>query len=338
MHTDARYGVATEKDPTFGGEAVVLRDRLAGSQVRVLPRYGNNLISFVAGLPGGPLEVMLNPGPEDRTPNPVRFGTPILFPFPNRVRDATYTFEGRRYHLEVTSPEGHHLHGLVRARPWQVVEAKATLTGAYVKSVFDAGAFRDILRQVPSCFTLSVTYTLAGNTVRVQAEAQNTGRRNLPFGFGLHPYFRLPLTAAARPYDCQICVPAARLWRLDHAKMPTGVVEAVPPDLDFRACRRMGDAELDHVFTGLSRAKGLATCRLLDPVAQAELGVRFGPEFPVVVVYAPASRPTVCFEPYTCTTNAINLAAQTANSGLLVLAPGQVWRGTVEFTVMALGA
>jgi aldose 1-epimerase len=252
------------------------------------------------------------------------------------VRNATYSFEGRCYRLEVTSPEGHHLHGLVRQRPWQVVEAKATLTGATVKSVFDASRLRDVLRQLPSCFSLSVTYTLSGNTIRMTAEAQNTGVQNLPMGFGLHPYFRLPLAPEARPYDCTVCVPAGRLWRLDHAKIPTGLVETVPPELDFRECHRMGDAELDHVFTAIGRDKGLATCRLVDHTAKAELRVRFGPEFPVVVVFAPAERPTVCFEPYTCTTNAVNLASQFANTGLVVLKPGAIWRGTVDFAVTEL--
>ena len=178
-----------------------------------------------------------------------------------------------------------------------------------------------------------MTYYLKGNAVRVTAEARNVGTRAMPMGFGLHPFLRLPLNAAGRPYDCRICVPASRLWVLDRAKMPTGRVEAVPPDLDFRVCREVGEAELDHLYTGLKRERGFTVCRLHDRLAAADLSVRFGPEFSSLVVYAPADRPTVCFEPYSCVTNAINLANPEADTGLVILKAGDVWRGSVELAI-----
>ncbi|MHB1006998.1 MAG: aldose epimerase family protein [Chloroflexota bacterium] len=328
-----RYTVITERDPTFGVEAFVLHDLQTGSRARVLPSLGNNLMGFAPVLAAGPLEVMLVPATRDGAVGHSSYGSPILFPFPNRIRLARYTFEGRAYQMEINTPEGHHIHGLVRSRPWRVLEATGTPTGAMLRAVFAAADHPDVLRQVPAPFTLAVTYYLKANTLRLTAEARNVGTRAMPMGFGVHPYFRLPLNAAGRPYDCSICVPASRLWVLDHAKMPTGRIEAVPPDLDYRVCRAVGEAELDHVYTGLKRERGSTVCRLHDGLAAADLSVRFGPEFSSVVVYAPADRPTLCFEPYTCVTNAVNLANSQAETGLVILKPGDVWRGGVEYAV-----
>jgi len=333
MPAGGRYTVDSERDPCFGIEAYVLRDEVVGSLARVLPALGNTLVSFTAGLHGGQLEVMLTPDPEEQMPRVTRYGSPLLFPFPNRVRDATYAFKGRCYQLEVNTPEGHHIHGFVRNRPWRVKEATADGRGARLTCAFISGAYPDVLRQYPFPFVLLVTYTLAGNTLRLSATARNVGTGALPMGFGIHPYFRLPLAKDGRPCDARIQVPAARLWTLGHDKLPLGGTQPVPSDLDYRTLRPVGDAELDHLYGGLIRQGGQAVCRLLDPTARAELSVRFGPEFPYLVVFAPAERPTVCFEPYSCITDAINLAEHEANTGLVTLLPGQEWHGAIEFAV-----
>ena len=336
MTESERFTVTVEQDGTFGVPAYVLRDHAAGSRARVLPALGNSLTSFVVALPDRELEVMLRPQPEDRSPRPTHYGNPILFPFPNRVRKGVFRFQGHTYRLDVNTAEGHHNHGLVRDRAWQVEQASATPRGALVRSSFQGERSADVMRQFPFPFTLSVAYTLRGNALRFDAAVRNTGSRAMPMGLGIHPYFRLPLYAGGRPTDCRLQIPAARLWALDGEKLPTGRVEAVPPALDFRVPRRMSEAELDHVFSDLVRVEEVATCRLQDQLAGAEVLVRFGPEFPFLVVYAPADRPTLCFEPYTCLTDAANLAERGVASGLTVLPAGGSWRGSVLFAVSAL--
>lgn len=336
MESSTRYAVEVEKDPVYGVDAYLLRDHHVGSLARVLPALGNNLMGFAAGLPGRRLEVMLSPCPEEGVPRPTRFGNPLLFPFPNRVRKGTFKFQGHTYHLEPNTPEGHHIHGLVRDRPWQVQQATATPHGAVLRSRFAGERFSDVMRQYPFPFLLTATYILHGNTLCLDVVAKNTGSRPLPMGFGIHPYFRLPLAEGGRPNVCRVQVPARRLWVLDAENLPTGRTEAVPPDLDFRSPRELGEAELDHVYTDIERNSGIASCRLQDPQARAELTVRFGAEFPHVVLFAPAERPTFCFEPYTCITDAPNMAAAGIDAGLVVLAPGESWRGGVAFEVAEL--
>ena len=47
----------------------------------------------------------------------------VLIPWPNRIEDGTYEFDGERHQLSLTEPEHRNaIHGLVRGEPWTVAE------------------------------------------------------------------------------------------------------------------------------------------------------------------------------------------------------------------------
>ena len=52
--------------------------------------------------------------------------------------------------------------------------------------------------------------------------------------------------------------------------------------------------------------------------------------FRELVLYAPDTRPIVCFEPYTCVTNAFNLQNQGIDSGLIRLQSGEKLTGIMK--------
>ena len=64
--------------------------------------------------------------------------------------------------------------------------------------------------------------------------------------------------------------------------------------------------------------------RLLVP------GGRLGVTSFNLVIYTPPNRDSICFEPYTCVTDAINLEAQGVASGWQVLAPGASFRSWID--------
>ena len=53
--------------------------------------------------------------------------------------------------------------------------------------------------------------------------------------------------------------------------------------------------------------------------------MEYGPNYPVAVVYAPAGRGFICFEPMSGVTNAINLGHE-GKFPLQTVAPGAKWR------------
>ena len=84
-----------------GGRTVYsLHDDATGASASVLPAYGFNLFDLRLPLAGELRPVLVaSPDFADHPAHPAGNGTPILFPFPNRIRDGRFTF--RRTHLPV---------------------------------------------------------------------------------------------------------------------------------------------------------------------------------------------------------------------------------------------
>src|SRR5262249_61602073 len=89
----------------------------AGSAVAdVLPFLGFNCVRWDVG--HGP--VFFSEPPDMPNPSPTRSGHPILFPFPNRIRDGRFVFEGREYALPLNdSTKSHAIHGFTPRSQWR---------------------------------------------------------------------------------------------------------------------------------------------------------------------------------------------------------------------------
>src|SRR5690349_10946688 len=96
------YRVSTE---SHGSRTVyTLHDETTGASAAVLPSYGFNLFSLKLPAAGALREVLHSAA--DFAENPsggARYGTPILFPYPNRVRGGHYRYGDRDYQLPVTN-------------------------------------------------------------------------------------------------------------------------------------------------------------------------------------------------------------------------------------------
>ena len=108
----------------------------------------------------------------------------VLAPWPNRLADGTYTFEGITAEAALDEPSARNaIHGLVRWAPWRMVgRAQNQVTMGYE------------LRPSPGypfSLRISVEYRLGRDGLVVVATAENTGSGNLPFGLGFHPYLTL---------------------------------------------------------------------------------------------------------------------------------------------------
>ena len=107
----------------------------------------------------------------------------VLAPWPNRLQDGTYEFEGRRHQLPLSEPEhANAIHGLVRWAAWQARELEP---------------HRVVLGHVlhprpgyPFALELRVAYELSEAGLAVRMTATNVGVGTCPYGSGAHPYVR----------------------------------------------------------------------------------------------------------------------------------------------------
>lgn len=316
-----RYTVTTE---TRGEVAIfTLRDAERASAA-IAPAWGNSCFALQANEP------VLEPVPfEELRQRPTSYGIPILFPFPNRLRDGAFVFRGQRY---VVNPNRH---GFVRDKPWRVLHTGAAAdTGAWITSRFEAAQYATaILQQFPFPFDLDVTYRLHEGTLHMETVAHNTGAHAMPMGFGIHPYFRCPEQGT-------LCVPAGQRWELEDS-LPTGQLVEVEGPYDLRQPRDVTSLALDDIYTDLvADTDGLVRCTLTDQQRRIQTTVAFdATQFPHVVIYTPpAPRQALCIEPYTCPTDGFNLQQRGIESNLIVLQPGETRRFDVLVSTRRLAS
>ncbi|HLV79883.1 MAG TPA: aldose 1-epimerase [Chthonomonadaceae bacterium] len=357
----SRYQTARRYE--HGAEAFRLTDEARHAEAVVYPELGNNCVVFRttpdsnggerSGAALEPVDVFVPPDPiEGLRDVPFTGGLPILFPFPNRVRAGTYTFEGQTYHMDKLLAHGwdrgagQAIHGLVADKAWTVEETLGDDTCAALRCSLQLDAFPDIREQYPFPCRLTVIYRLCEGSLEMHTEVVNTGGGNMPMGFGIHPWFpvalqpgaTLPGALAAIPQErrarAEVRVPADAIWELEHL-MPTGhilPVDTSPDELDLRGFRPLDGLFFDTIYTRARRGPdGWSESSLRDPQTGLELVQAADSGFREWVLYAPKDRPVIALEPYTCTTDAVNLQPRGVGAGLIVLGAGQTWQGDIRF-------
>ena len=311
-------------------EPITLRDAATGASAKILSGLGFNCYSFQPVVGGEAAEVLWSeadfPSGQGK---PSHSGIPILFPFPGRLRGSHLAYEGQTYPLGSDDGRGNAIHGFVLNRPWRIVESLPhRAVGEFHASLDEPG----LIRRWPADFRLTVAYELRGNTLTAEIEVQNPGPGRLPFGLGLHPYFRLPLGAGGQADACRVTVPVAEYWELA-AMLPTG--RRLPADgpRDLAGGMPFRQMQLDDVFTGLSGAAGRCRATIDDPHSGRTLELVFDAAFRECVVYNPPHREAVCIEPYTCVPDAYELQAAGIDTGLRFLQAGEVFQTRFEISL-----
>jgi aldose 1-epimerase len=319
-----------QRENTLGldGRVAVLTD--AKNRLEVWPALGFNAYRWQAN--GFDL---LYRSPQFFTENrPTRSGWPILFPFPNRIRDGQFTWDGKQYQLPIGDPaKKNAIHGFALHHPWRIIDEGAGDGSAWITGEFQASkGAPETLALWPSDYRLRVTYRLFENVLRVEAEADNPGATPLPFGLGYHPYFALAPFGGPQAI---VTVGASKYWQLAES-LPTGTLLDVDEPRDLRHGQSIANLQLDDVMTNLYTAAydqqdniGLVGV-VQHPSAERMLTLWVGDDFRELVLFTPPHREAICLEPYTCTTDAINLTQRGIDAGWRVLEPGERWQGIVE--------
>jgi aldose 1-epimerase len=307
-----------------GRTVYTLRDDSTGALASVLPSYGFNMFDVRLPVDGQAHRVVVASDDfADNPTSPGRNGIPVLFPFPNRICDSKYTYAGKSYQVP-TGGKPMAIHGFAISAKWDVVDQGITDEEAFIVGRFQLSVNApEMLPFWPTDAILTVRYALSGAKLKMTITVENPTDLDLPYGFGIHPYFRIPLTSID-PANGEVILPASKYW-VQEGNLPTGEIRDVEPRIDFRQGQTMAGQKLDDVLTGLSFDGDQCVCRLVDTPSGAVFRLSFDHAFRELVVFTPpfGGGTLIAVEPYTQTTDAINLQAKGVDAGLRILTPGE---------------
>jgi aldose 1-epimerase len=232
----------------------------------------------------------------------------LLVPWPNRIEDGRYEFDGRSFQLPLDEPEHRNaIHGLVRWSHWSIADRTA-----------DSVAFEHVLYPQPGypfALELRVEYSLSEQGLSVRTEATNSGSDSAPYGAGSHPYLAVQQELVD---DVELRVPAATVLLADERGIPVGSGSVTDEGLDFRDSRAVGSIKLDHCFTELER-EGDGRAR----VAVGTTTLWADESYPYLMIFTgdglpDVERRSIAVEPMTCAPNAFR-----SGEGLVQLEPGE---------------
>jgi aldose 1-epimerase len=280
----------------------------AGGQRATIVEVGGGVREYeVDGRP------VLDPYPPDRICDGAH-GAPLI-PWPNRLADGRYAFDGHEYQVPLSEPEKHNaIHGFLRWQPWDAVEGDADRvvmgTRLYPREGY------------PFSLEVRTAYQLGPDGLIVTTTVENVGDRPCPYGHGQHAYLSpgpgliddCTLQLAGRT---RICTDAER-------QLPTGREPVEGTTYDFVRPRPLAATRIDYAFTDLVRdGAGRAWTRLWGADgACAELWVDetylFVETYTGDTLAPDRARRGLGTEPMTCAPNAF-----ASGDGLIRLAPGE---------------
>ena len=265
----------------------------AGDQRATIVEVGGGVRAYAVGerdvLDDYPLDAMCDGA----------HGTPLV-PWPNRLADGRYEFDGVSHQVALTEPQrATAIHGLVRWRSWRAVERTPERVVMGVRLHPQPG--------YPFALDVRVAYLVDESGLNVVTTATNIGELPCPFGCGQHPYLSTGGTLAD---ECKLTLPANTRILSDERGLPAGSEPVAGTAFDFRAERAIGTLEIDSAFADIERDQSdLARVRLVrGDGATAELWADAG--YPFLELYtgdtlaAERRRRGLAVEPMTCPPNA----------------------------------
>ena len=161
------------------------------------------------------------------------------------------------------------------------------------------------------------------NEIQISYTVDNKDDKELPFGFGVHPFFQknsTPLT---------VCVYAKAVMEMSEENYPTEKLKLVEgTSFDLRKAVAVEDLNLDHVYINLNDHP-----QAVIKYPELKISLDASDDFSHLVIYTPQGQNFFCLENQTCSTDAHNLYARgfQKESGLLILSPKMQQSGEIRY-------
>ncbi len=136
----------------------------------------------------------------------------LLLPWPNRIEDGAYSFEGRKLQLPISEVSRNNAnHGLTRWAGWTLEEHAEQAVSLLYRLMAQPG--------YPWTLDLHAVYDLSADGLTVTVTATNMSDSPAPYAQGSHPYLQVGDEAVD---GWELTLPAETRLLTDDRKIPTG--------------------------------------------------------------------------------------------------------------------
>jgi len=225
-----------------------------------------------------------------------------LVPWSNRIGKGGFEQDGVFYPIQLNRlGEPYPIHGDAWLQPWQVHESdranEATLQ--FESCHFGGNPYHYRARQ---------HFALNDNGLTVTLSVTHLGKKPMPYGLGLHPYF-------LRDPDTLLQMHCDGLWLSEADPIPVAHTSTLPATFDYRTAAPLKGPMVDHCFTGWD---GRAT--ITYPSRGIEIACEMSDCDGYALMYRPPGLDFFCLEPITHPIDAFHMPEQ---PGLRILETGQ---------------
>jgi len=279
-------------------EVISIRNK-QGVGIDFIPKKGGAIHQLYLGKLGIPILTPFVEG-DDIKYNPA-CKQALLFPFPNRLEDGTYTHDQKEYHFPINEKDRNNaLHGFLLNEELEVDEV--TTKEGEIKIELSL-TYKGQYSFYPFPCELKITYIVSENLFQLHFQVENTGKSSLPYGFGWHPYFLFN----EQP---NISMPRAFEQLVDERLLPTGEEIFFDDLLAYTTVKRHFDTCFRFEKTHPSTIK-------IGSENGHQLKISSDDSMDYVQIYTPS--PTIiAVEPLSCNINALR-----NKNGINSLAPSQ---------------
>ncbi|PHN06199.1 aldose 1-epimerase [Flavilitoribacter nigricans] len=222
----------------------------------------------------------------------------VLFPFPNRLEDGTYEWDGQSYQFPINDPATNNaLHGFGAKEPMRITQVELSPEGATIGCEYQNAGDNPAY---PFPFTFNIQFSIdQRNQLTVLMAFQNDGEQDIPVGFGWHPYFNL----GEKVDQLELQFPPCELVAIDQRMLPNGKRY----DYDqFAELKTLGGTTLDNCFA-LRDDRVEASVYVHGEKGKMRYWQETGDnKYNFLQVFTPPYRTAIALEPMTCNVNAFN--------------------------------
>jgi aldose 1-epimerase len=299
-----------------GIDLIVLKDNLSGCYASVAPKHGALLHEYAITTGEGVFNVIDNySNNKDLEANiATSYKSSKLSPFPCRINNARYLYEGQEFEFSNKFADGSAIHGLLFNKAFAVADEFADDNQASIMLKYN---YKEEDDGYPFHYRCEIRYTLLPeNILQLQTTIINLDDLVIPIADGWHPYFCL----GDKIDNYTFCFNAKGMLEFSSQLLPTGQI--LPYDV-FNEEKLIGQAVLDNCFL-LNDSENYAVCTLRNPSNGLAINFFIDASYPYLQVYTPPHRNSIAIENLSGAPDCFN-----NKMGLIMLPP----RHSQTFTV-----